>query len=85
MSQYFQALLLGPLISMTETKKMGVVMPKPNQKDYVFLIGLFEAGEVAPVIDRCYTLSEIPEALRYLEEGRARGKVVITVEHNNKT
>jgi len=84
MAQYFQALLLGPLISMTGSKKMGVVMPKPNQKDFVFLIELFEAGKVVPVIDRRYPLSEVPEALRYLEEGHARGKVVITVEHNNK-
>ena len=46
---------------------------------------LLEAGKVKPVIDRRYTLSEAAEALRYYEEGRARGKVVITVEHNNKT
>ena len=79
MAQYFQALLLGPLISMTGSRKMGVVMPKPNQKDYVFLIELFEAGKVAPVIDRCYPLSEVPEVLRYLGEGHAQGKVVITL------
>jgi NADPH:quinone reductase-like Zn-dependent oxidoreductase len=85
MAQYFQALLLGPLISMTGSKKMGVVMPKPTPKDFVFLIELFEAGRVVPVIDRRYALSEVPEALRFLEEGHARGKVVITVEHNNKT
>ncbi len=46
---------------------------------------LLEAGKVVPVIDRRYTLSEVPEALRYLGEGHARGKVVITVEHNSKT
>ncbi len=46
---------------------------------------LCEAGKVVPVIDRRYPLSEVPEALRYLGEGRAKGKVVITVEHNNKT
>ena len=46
---------------------------------------LLEAGKVKPVIDRRYTLSEAAEALRYYEEGHARGKVVITVEHNNKT
>jgi NADPH:quinone reductase-like Zn-dependent oxidoreductase len=82
----FRALLLGPLISMTGTKKMGVVMWKPNKKeDLVFLKELFEAGKVVPVIDRRYPLSEVPEALRYLEEGHALGKIVITVEHNNKT
>jgi len=76
----FQALLLGPLISMTGSKKMGVVMWKPNKKeDLVFLKELFEAGKVVPVIDRHYPLSEVPEAFRYLEEGHARGKIVITV------
>jgi len=83
-AQYFQATLLGPLISMMGSKKMGSVLGKPNQKDYAFLIELFEAGKVVPVIDRRYTLSEVAEALRYLEEGHARGKVVITVKHNNK-
>jgi NADPH:quinone reductase-like Zn-dependent oxidoreductase len=82
----FQALLLGPLISRAGSKKMGTVMWEPNKKeDLDFLEGLFEAGRVVPVIDRHYPLSEVPEALRYLEEGQALGKVVITVEHNDKT
>ena len=82
----FQALFLGPLISRTGSKKMGVVMWKPNKKeDLDFLKELYEAGKVVPVIDRRYPLSEVPEALRYLEEGHARGKVVITLEHDNKT
>jgi NADPH:quinone reductase-like Zn-dependent oxidoreductase len=82
----FQALFLAPLISMTGSKKMGTVMWKPNKKeDLAFLEELFEAGKVVPVIDKRYPLSEVPEALRYLEEGHALGKVVITVEHNNKT
>ena len=76
----FQALLLGPLISMMGRKKMGVVMGKPNKKeDLVFLEELFEAGKVVPVIDRHYPLSEVAEALRYLEEGHVKGKVVITI------
>jgi NADPH:quinone reductase-like Zn-dependent oxidoreductase len=85
MTRYLQAMFLGPLISMMGSKKMGTVFGPPNQKDVVFLIELFEAGKVVPVIDRRYPLSEVPEALRYLEEGHARGKVVITVERNNKT
>jgi NADPH:quinone reductase-like Zn-dependent oxidoreductase len=76
----FQAFFLGPLISMMGSKKMGVVMWKPNKKeDLVFLKELFEAGKVVPIIDRSYPLSEVPEAFRYLEEGHARGKVVITM------
>jgi NADPH:quinone reductase-like Zn-dependent oxidoreductase len=65
-------------------KKMGILAYKPN-KDSAFLIDLIEAGKVVPVIDRRYPLSEVPEALRYLGEGHALGKVVITVAHNNKT
>jgi NADPH:quinone reductase-like Zn-dependent oxidoreductase len=83
-AQYFQGLLLGPFISMMGSKKMGSMYGNPNQKDYIFLSELFEAGKVVPVIDRCYPLIEVPEALRYLEEGHAQGKVVITVEHYDK-
>jgi NADPH:quinone reductase-like Zn-dependent oxidoreductase len=46
---------------------------------------LFEADKVKPVIDRCYPLSHVPEAFRYLEEGLAKGKIVITLENNIKT
>jgi NADPH:quinone reductase-like Zn-dependent oxidoreductase len=75
-----QGFLLGPLISRTGKKKMGSVMWKPNnQADLAILEELFAAGKVAPVIDRRYPLREVPEALRYLEEGHAKGKVVITV------
>jgi len=83
-AQIFQGFLLGPLISMTTSKKMGILMHKPN-KDLAFMKELFEAGKVKPVIDKRYPLSEVPEALRYFGKGHARGKVVITVEHNNKT
>ena len=75
-----QAVFLGPLISMAGSQKMGMYMGKPfNHEDVVFLKELLEAGKVTPVIDRSYPLSEVPDALRYQEEGRARGKVVITV------
>jgi len=77
----FQAAVLGPLISMTGSKKMGVMWWwRPfQQEDVAFVKELIEAGRVAPVIDRRYPLTEVPEALRYLEEGHARGKIVITV------
>ena len=78
-AQMFQAMLLGPLISMTGRQKMGNSTHKPNKKDLVFMKELLEAGKVVPVIDRRYPLGETAEAIRYLEEGHARGKVVITV------
>jgi NADPH:quinone reductase-like Zn-dependent oxidoreductase len=83
MSQLSQAMLQGPLISMRGTQKMGNLLAKPNQADLTFVKELIEAGKVKPVIDRCYPLSETADALRYLEEGHARGKVVITVAKNN--
>ena len=82
-AQMFQAMLLGPWISMAGSKKMGGLSAKVNQKDLIFIKELLEAGKVRPVIDRRYPLSEVPEALRYLGERHAQGKVVITLEHNN--
>ncbi len=84
MAHIFQTLFLGSLISMTGTKKMGILGAKPN-KDLAFMKELLEAGKVVPVIDRRYPLSEVAEALRYFGEGHAQGKVVITLEHNDKT
>ena len=76
-AQMFQAMLLGPVISMTGNKKMGNLLKKSNKRDLVVLKDLLEAGKITPVIDRTYPLSEVPEAIRYLESGHARGKVVI--------
>ena len=56
----------------------------PKQEYLVALKELIEAGKVTPVIDKTYPLSETPEAFRYLGEGHARGKIIITVEHNNE-
>jgi NADPH:quinone reductase-like Zn-dependent oxidoreductase len=80
MAQMYQAMLLGPLISMTGSKKMGNLLAKPNQKDLMFMKELLEEGKVFPVIERPCPLSEVPEAVRYVEAGHARGKVVITVK-----
>jgi NADPH:quinone reductase-like Zn-dependent oxidoreductase len=85
MAQFGQAVLLGPLISMTGRNKMGNMLARPNHKDLVAVKELLEAGRVKPVIDRRYPLGEVPEAVRYMGEGHATGKVVITVEQNHNT
>lgn len=78
-AQMFQSMLLGPWISMTGSKKMTSVSSKPEKKDLLFIKELLESGKVKPAIDRRYPLSEVAEAIRYLEEGHAHGKVVINV------
>jgi NADPH:quinone reductase-like Zn-dependent oxidoreductase len=80
MPQMFQVTLLGPWISMAGSSKMRGLSAKVKQKDLVFIKELLEAGKVRPVIDRRYPLSEVPEALRYLGERHAQGKVVISTE-----
>jgi NADPH:quinone reductase-like Zn-dependent oxidoreductase len=82
----FEHMILGPRRSKVGGKRVGLMETmKSNKKDLVFMKELLEAGKVKPVIDRGYPLSEVAEAIRYLEQGHARGKVVITLEHNNKT
>jgi NADPH:quinone reductase-like Zn-dependent oxidoreductase len=78
--QIFQAVLLGSLMS-GGGKKMVNVSAHTSQTDLLALKVMIEAGEVRPVIDRRYPLSETAEALRYLGEGHARGKVVVMIEH----
>ena len=79
MKQMFQAILAGPWITMTGSKKMGAGGTGPDKNDLAFMKELLEAGKVVPVIDKRYSLSEVPDAMRYLEEGHAKGKVVITI------
>ena len=71
-----KAMLLSPFVS----QKMGMLLADLNQKDLTFLADLMESGKVTPVIDKRYKLSELPQAIEYLEQGHARGKVVITAE-----
>ncbi|MBA3531503.1 MAG: NAD(P)-dependent alcohol dehydrogenase [Ardenticatenales bacterium] len=78
MTQFYQSIFLGPLISMTGSNSMRNLLAKPNKNDLTFIKELLETGKVTPVIDKSYPFSEIPDAIRYLEEGHARGKVVIT-------
>jgi NADPH:quinone reductase-like Zn-dependent oxidoreductase len=66
-------------IGMTGGKRMVSWVSRPNQQDLVFLNELLESGGAKPVIDRHYPFHEVPDALRYLGEGHARGKIVITM------
>jgi NADPH:quinone reductase-like Zn-dependent oxidoreductase len=78
--QLFQAMLLGSLVSRKNGKKMGFMgIAKPNQKDLVYKMELLESGRVVPVIEKSLPLSEVPEVMRYLAEGHAKGKVVVQI------
>ena len=80
-SRIILGLVLGPLISMAGSRKMGLMLDwKPfRQEDVAFLKELIETRKLVPVIDRTFPLTRVPEALRYLKAGRGRGKLVITV------
>jgi len=84
MLQLFQAARQGRQASKIGSQKTYVVSMVQNQKDLVFMKELLEAEKVVPVIDGCYPLSKTAEAFRYFEKVHARGKIVITVEHDNK-
>ena len=75
-----QILILGPMISKKDRKNLNILVHKPNKEDQNFLKELFLAGSIKPVIDRQYSLSQVAEAIRYLGEGHARGKVVIYMD-----
>ena len=79
MPQMFEAMLLGSIMSINGGKNMSHQTAKSDGKELACLGELLETGKVVPVIDRCYPLADLPDALRYLEAGHARGKVVITV------
>jgi NADPH:quinone reductase-like Zn-dependent oxidoreductase len=78
-----QTMLLGRVISRLGRQKMAFFIADANQKDLEFLAELTEAGKVVPVIDASYPLDETAKAFWYLEEGHAKGKVVISVEQTN--
>jgi NADPH:quinone reductase-like Zn-dependent oxidoreductase len=73
-------LLMGPLVGRASGKKIRLLVARLGAQHVSFLVELCHAGRIATVIDRRYRLSEVPEALRYLGEGHARGKVVVIVE-----
>ena len=76
MARPLKAMILSPFIS----QQMGMMMADTNQKDLTVLAEMMETGKLKPVIDRTYKLDQVPDAIRYLEEGHARGKVIIAVE-----
>jgi NADPH:quinone reductase-like Zn-dependent oxidoreductase len=83
--QLLVGMLQGWWILKTENKKIGSFMAKITQKDLEFMKELLASGKVKPVIDRRYPLSDTADALRYIGEGHAQGKIVITMEHASKT
>jgi NADPH:quinone reductase-like Zn-dependent oxidoreductase len=70
-----RAMLLSPFVG----QKLGTFVNKENHEDLLVLKELIESGKITPLIDKTYPLSEVPEAIRYLAEGHARGKVVISM------
>ena len=73
-------LIQAAVLSWFTSQTLGLVLAKRSKPDLVAIAALMEAGKVTPVIDRRYALADVPAAIRYLEEGHARGKVIITVE-----
>jgi NADPH:quinone reductase-like Zn-dependent oxidoreductase len=79
LAQLFEVMLQGPRRSKRDGQQMRALTLKPNPKDMPLLKELLETGKVVPVIDKRYTLSEVPDALRYFGEGHSKGKLAITV------
>ncbi|MGA9349550.1 MAG: NAD(P)-dependent alcohol dehydrogenase [Anaerolineae bacterium] len=80
LTRALKALVLSRFVS----QNFVMFIARRSKEDLTILQKLMESGKVTPVIDKRYRLSEVPEAIRYLEEGHARGKVVITLEYNEK-
>jgi NADPH:quinone reductase-like Zn-dependent oxidoreductase len=76
---FFRGMVRGPLVSLFVGQKLGGLTSKVNQADLQEVADLVEAGAVTPVVDRTFDLVEAADAIRYLEQGHSRGKVVITV------
>jgi NADPH:quinone reductase-like Zn-dependent oxidoreductase len=76
MAKPIKAMLLSPFVS----QKVGMILAELNHDDLAFLADLMQSGKLKAVIDRTYKLSDVPEAIKYVEQGHARGKVVITAD-----
>jgi len=79
LARFLQALVLSPFVS----QRLVPMVARPNKPDLTTIRDLLATGRVTPVIDRYYSLSEVPAAIRYLEQGHARGKVVVTLQNSN--
>jgi D-arabinose 1-dehydrogenase-like Zn-dependent alcohol dehydrogenase len=85
--------MIGPVVrtirasvlSRSGSQKFVGLLARSSKEDLTIMHDLMATGKVTPVIDRRYKLSEVPEAIRYLEEGHARGKVVISLEDSDKS
>jgi NADPH:quinone reductase-like Zn-dependent oxidoreductase len=75
MAKPIKLMLVSPFVS----QKIGMILAELNHNDLALLADLMQSGKVKPVIDRTYKLSDVPEAIKYLEQGHARGKVVVSV------
>ncbi|UCE38925.1 MAG: NAD(P)-dependent alcohol dehydrogenase [Thermoplasmata archaeon] len=78
-------MFVGPLISMTGSKRLIQLSHKPNFEDLIFMKGLIESGKVVSIIDRQYSFSKVPEAVRYFNDGNPAGKIVIKIENKNNS
>ncbi len=78
--QMLQSLLLGPLVSKIGKKKLRSIMARVTRTDLDYLASLLAAGTIVSVIDRRYPLRDTADAIRYIEQGHARGKIVITMD-----
>ena len=79
-STVLQTAFIGPLISKSRKKNMGIVVVYPTAKELDTLRELLESGKITPVIDRQYPLNEVADALRYIEAGNAKRKVVVSIQ-----
>lgn len=79
-----QLLLLSPIISLLWKKKIGLMGYRPNRTDLDQLTQLFEEGNLLPVIDKCFPLEKVPQALSYFGEGHVKGKIIISIHTNQQ-
>lgn len=79
-SSILQVAFLGPLLSKSKGRKIGIVVHKPNRRDLDVLTKLYESGKIKPVIDQCVSLEKLTEAMEYFGAGRVQGKIVITMK-----